>query len=120
MAYCPECGGSVRPAQFMTLRPAAARCRWCGAHVVQPLWGRLLRDGLLVLLGAVASTWGGIRFLETGNDLWLFLVPAGVGVGLVLGVILETMFPLRAIVPRGVAPWRRLGLDRRVTGEEAD
>lgn len=107
MAYCPECGGSVTPTDFLGVRPGPARCRWCNARVALPLWGRILRDMLVTALGSVAVCLGGVRFAESGDTLWLLLSAAGVIVALLLGALLEIFLPLNTVVPRGVAPWRR-------------
>ena len=107
MAYCPECGGSVTPTDFLGIQPGPARCRWCNARVALPLWGRLLRDMFVTAAGAVAVCVGGVRFAESGDTLWLLLASAGVLVALLVGVVLEIFLPLNTVVPRGVAPWRR-------------
>ena len=107
MAYCPECGGSVAPTDFLASHPGPVRCRWCNARVALPLWGRLLRDTLIVVLGTLVVCLAGVRFEASGDILWLLLGSGGLLLACALGILLELFLPLYTVVPRGVAPWRR-------------
>ena len=53
-----------------------------------------------------------MRFVESGDTLWLLLAAAGVLFAIFLAFLLEIFLPLNTVVPRGVAPWRRRRAER--------
>lgn len=108
MALCPECGGHLGPARLFRLRPRdPIQCPWCRSRLMIRAWVRWLRDGLLVVGGVLAVTWGAIRYLDSGSDLYIYW---GLGAWILLlavAGIVETAAPLETRVPRDFRDWQR-------------
>lgn len=103
MASCPECGGRVGFRPLLRKAPwEEILCPWCRAGIALPRWWRRLRNLLLTLAGATATTLAIAAWVESGDTLHLILL--GAVIFLVLGLLLaaESLVPLRTIVPRGM------------------